>query len=85
MNSALKDPLKETVLWLAQHTGFPAARLPAEAEALLCVAALASVEEAQQQRRFLIERRNPAQTSALRAHGLRRAQVHYKCDNSAKI
>ena len=35
--------------------------------------------------RYLIQRRDPAQTSALRAHGLRRAQVHFKCDNSAKV
>jgi hypothetical protein len=49
------------------------------------VASLAAVEEAQAQQRYLLQRRDPAQTSALRAHGLRRAQVHFKCDNSAKV
>lgn len=85
MNTVLPDPLKETLLWLAQHTGFPGTRLPARAEALVCVAALAAAEEAREQQRFLIQRRDPAQISALRAHGLRRSQVHYKCDNSAKV
>ena len=85
MNTVLTDPLKDTLRWLAQHAGFPATRLPAKAEALVCVAALASVEEAREQQRFLLQRRDPAQTSALRAHGLRRSQVHFKCDNSAKV
>lgn len=85
MNTSSLDPLRETVRWLAQHTRFPAVRLPAKAEALVCVAALAAAEEAQAQQRFLIQRRDPAQTSALRAHGLRRSQVHFKCDNSAKV
>ncbi|MGH7959555.1 MAG: hypothetical protein ACREH8_21455, partial [Opitutaceae bacterium] len=84
MNTALNDPLTETLLWLRQHAGFPVARLPAKAETLVCVAALASAEEAKERQRFLIQSRDPAQASALRAHGLRRAQVHFKCDNSAK-
>ena len=85
MNPVTNDPLSDTVRWLAQHAGFPAARLPAKAESLVCVAALAATEEAQARQRFLIQRRDPAQTSALRAHGLRRSQVHFKCDNSAKV
>jgi hypothetical protein len=85
MSTELNDPLKETVRWLAQHAGFPAATLPAKAQALVCVAALASAEEAKERQRFLIQRRDPAQASALRAHGLRRSQVHFKCDNSAKV
>jgi hypothetical protein len=85
MNPVFPDPLRETVRWLAQHTGFPATRLPAKAESLLCVAALASADEAREGQRFLFQRRDPAQTSALRAHGLRRSQVHFKCDNSAKV
>jgi hypothetical protein len=60
-------------------------RLPAEAEAMRSVAALAAAEEAQAQQRYLIQRRDPAQTSALRHHVLRRSQVHFKCDNSAKV
>ena len=79
------DPLRDTVRWLAAHTRFPASRLAPRAEALLCLAALVAAEEAEERQRFLIQRRDPAQTSALRAHGLRRSQVHYKCDNSAKV
>ena len=82
-------PLNESqvtvVLWLARHAGFPARRLPSDAETILCVAALAAAEEAQAQQRHALQRRDPAQTSALRTHGLRRAQVHFKCDNSAKV
>ncbi|MEY4006848.1 MAG: hypothetical protein RLZZ221_2944 [Verrucomicrobiota bacterium] len=52
---------------------------------MICVAALAAAEEEAERERFLIERRNPAQTSALKALGLRRSQVHFKCDNSAKV
>ena len=77
--------MRDTLLWLARNTGFPRSRLPARAEALVCIAALASAEDAEARQRFLIQRRDPAQTSALRAHGLRRSQVHYKSDNSAKV
>lgn len=79
------EPLAQVVRWLSAHTGFPRRRLAARAEALVCVAALAALEEAEEQRRFLIQRRDPAQTSALKQHGLRRSQVHFKCDNSAKV
>ena len=86
MNASVSnEPWQEVVRWLSQHTGFPRHRLPAKAESLVCVAALAAAEEAQAQRRFALQRRVPEQTSALRAHGLRRSQVHYKCDNSAKV
>jgi hypothetical protein len=85
MSLSSENPLFDTVRWMAQHAGFPAARLPAKAEAMVCVAALAAIEEAAEQRRFLIRSRDPAQTSALKAHGLRRSQVHFKCDNSAKV
>ena len=71
--------------WLAKYTGYPRVRMATRAETLLCVAALAAAEEAQAQQRFALQRRDPAQTSALKAHGLRRSQVHFKCDNSAKV
>jgi hypothetical protein len=83
--SLFTDPLRDTVRWLATHTRFPAHRLEPRAEVLLCLAALVAADEAEEQRRFLIQRRDPAQTSALRAHGLRRSRVHFKCDNSAKV
>ncbi len=79
------DPLRDTVRWLTAHTRFPASRLAPGAETLLCLASLVAAAEAEERQRFLIQRRDPAQTSALRAHGLRRSQVHYKCDNSAKV
>ncbi len=81
----LEHPLTTTVRWLATHAGFPASRLETRAEALVCLAALVAAEEAAQQQRFLIQRRDPAQTAALKTHALRRSQVHYKCDNSAKV
>lgn len=75
----------DVVRWLATHAGFPTRRLPARAETLVCVAALAAGEEEEERKRFALQRRVPEQTSALRAHGLRRSQVHFKCDNSAKV
>lgn len=73
------------VHWLALHAGFPTRRLPAGAESMICVAFLAAAEEEQTRQRFLIQSRDPAQTSAQRALTLRRSQVHFKCDNSAKV
>lgn len=79
------DPTRDVLRWLTRHAGFPAGRLPPRAELLLCVAALSLNEEASQQERFDLQRRDSAQAAALRAHGLRRSQVHYKSDNSAKV
>jgi len=80
-----KDILAETVRWLAEHAGFPARRLESRAETLLCIGALAAAEETIVQGRVLFERRVGAETSAQRTHSLRRSQVHFKCDNSAKV
>jgi hypothetical protein len=80
------NPLTQLCTWLSAHAGFPARRLPAAAEQLLCVAALAGYEEttaATGPKKF--ERRVGAQVAALRTHALRRSTVHYKCDNSAKV
>ena len=79
------NPLQSTVQWLSTHTGFPARRLESRAEAMVCASALAAMESDEAGDRFLVQRRNGAQDSALRAHALRRSQVHYKCDNSAKV
>ncbi len=79
------DPFRDLLQWLARHTRFPAGRLPARAEALLCVASLAATEETSVQQRFGLHQRDAAQAAALRAHGLRRSRVHYKSDNSAKV
>jgi hypothetical protein len=85
MTNSSSDPLRETVRWLSTHTRFPASRLETQAETLLCFAAAAAADEADLQRRFLIKSRDPAQTSAQRAHAMRRSLVHFKCDNSAKV
>jgi hypothetical protein len=79
------NPTGAVVGWLARHAGFPAHRLPAKAELMVCVAALAADEEEAARQRFLIQRRNPAETSAQRQHAQRRSLVHFKCDNSAKV
>jgi len=80
------EPLPAVTHWLVRHAGFPARRLEARAELALCVAALAAAAEAAPSAaRSPLAARDPAQTAALRAHGLRRSQVHYKCDNSAKV
>lgn len=84
VHQSTATPLLETVRWLAAHTRFPATRLQPHAETLLCVAVLAAREESAGNRHH-IERRVGAQTSALRQHALRRSQVHFKCDNSAKV
>ena len=81
-----KDPLLGAVLaWLSGHAGYPARRLGVRAETMVCVAALAAEEERVEQERFALQRRVPAQTAALKTHNLRRTQVHFKCDNSAKV
>jgi hypothetical protein len=86
MNAPETSVLQTTVEWLVRHAGFPQSRLPAKAETMVCVAALAAVEAAAEARqRFALERRKPGESSALKAHVLRRTQVHYKCDNSAKV
>jgi hypothetical protein len=86
MTTAPAHPLLATLSWLAAHTNFPASRLDPRAETMLFISAFAAADEAEAERkRFLIQRRDPAQTSALRSHVLRRTQVHFKCDNSAKV
>jgi hypothetical protein len=73
--------------WLATHAGFPRHRLPGNAERLLLLAVAAALDEAEetQRERFLVKSKDPASVSALKAHAMRRSQVHFKCDNSAKV
>jgi hypothetical protein len=81
------NPLHTTLRWLSAHTRFPASRLENRAEVLLCVSALAAAEEAAalEGTRHLIQSRDGAKDSALRAYSYRRSKVHYVCDNSAKV
>lgn len=85
MSSPPPNPLQQLVRWLAANTRFPASRLDAKSEAMLCMARLAEAEEAAAGEHFLIQRRDGAKDAALRAHTLRRSLVHFKCDNSAKV
>ena len=83
--SEQRNPLEQAVRWMAAHAAFPASRLASGAELLLCVGALAEAQEAAENARFLIQRRDGAKDAALKAHAMRRSLVHYKCDNSAKV
>jgi hypothetical protein len=73
--------------WLGHYVGFPGRRLPAQAELLLCFAAVAASDESGGGAApgGPIARRDPARDAALRQHELRRARVHFKSDNSAKV
>jgi hypothetical protein len=73
--------------WLGRHAGFPAHRLSAGAELLLCFASAARVEsdEAPVQNAGPVARRDTAKDAALRQHELRRNRTHFKVDNSAKV
>lgn len=84
-SSAASDLLRNTVIWLAAHTRFPASRLDAKAETMLCMAALAQAAEIEENPRFLIESRDIAKDAAQRAHAQRRSHAHFKSDNSAKV
>lgn len=87
MSAAPVTTLPSFLGWLSAHAGFPRHRLPVDAERLLLVAVAASIDEAEenQRQRYLVKTRDPARDSALKAHAMRRSQVHFKCDNSAKV
>ncbi len=85
MSAPVQNPFRQTVGWLATHARFPASRLEARAEAMLCLAALAAAEEAGDRERHLIKSSDGAMMSAHRTMANRRKQVHFKCDNSAKV
>jgi len=85
MNPSPTHPLLDTTRWLAAHARFPASRLAPRAELLLCAAVLAAAEEAGERERHLIKSSDGALMSAHRTMANRRKQVHFKCDNSAKV
>lgn len=89
MLPVMSEPVAQPITlfaWLTRFAGYPARRLPSQAETLLLIAAAARAEEnAANGPRFGLERRDGAKDAALRAHALRRSMVHYKCDNSAKV
>ncbi len=79
------DPFRRTLAWLSVHACFPASRLPAKAEALVCLAALAEAENAPAPTRFLVQSRDGARDAALRAHKHRRSFAHDVCDNRTAV
>ena len=85
MSAPTQNPFRRTVGWLATHARFPASRLEARAETMVCMAALAAAEEAADRERHLIKSSDAAMMSAQRTMANRRKQVHFKCDNSAKV
>ena len=85
MTAPAQNPFRQTVGWLATHTRFPLSRLEPRAETMLCMAALAAAEDADQRERHLIKSSDGAMMSAQRTMANRRKQVHFKCDNSAKV
>ena len=85
MSAPAQNPFRQTVGWLATHTRFPASRLEARAETMLCMAALASASEAEERERHLIKSSDGAMMAAQRTMANRRKLVHFKCDNSAKV
>ena len=85
MTASAQNPFRQTVGWLATHTRFPASRLEPRAETMLCMAALATAEEAGERERHLVKSSDAAMMSAQRTMANRRKMVHFKCDNSAKV
>ena len=85
MSAPVTNPFSTTVGWLAAHARFPASRLETRAETMLCMAALAAADEASERERHLIKSSDAAMMSAQRTMANRRKQVHFKCDNSAKV
>lgn len=85
MNVPASLPIAGVVGWLHTRTGFPTRRLKTDAEVLVCLEALAANAEMEDRQRYLIQSRDPAQTSAQKQHAQRRSLVHFKCDNSAKV
>ncbi len=85
-------PPSKFFLWLANHAGFPAARLEPRAEQLLLMGGLIQEEhlpERSDTGRISLIPGAPdtdnAQRSSQRALAGLRRRVHFKCDNAAKV
>jgi hypothetical protein len=92
MSGDANIPPARLFLWLARHTGFPAARLEPRAEQLLLIGGLVQEEHlpVRSDAGSLhlgpgVPDREGAQRSSQRALAELRKRVHYKCDNSAKV
>lgn len=86
MTAPVYNPMQQTLRWLAENARFPATRLPARAELLLLIATAAEQEQVALQRspRFLVESKNIAKDSSLKAYTMNRSLVHYVCNNAQK-
>lgn len=74
--------------WLTTHAGFPARRLPAKAEVLVLLFAVATEENraaASRQRPTFGTANGPSTKAYMRDYTIRRRHAHVKCDNSAKV
>ena len=81
----------ELLRWLHTAAGYPACRLEAKAELLVCFAAAARSEEQATMQNAAGARGRPfdpragAQRSSQRAWDINRSRVHMRCDNGAKV
>jgi len=79
------SPLTQTVRWLADHTRFPASRLPEKAELLVLFATAASTEDLAKSNPYHVGMlRDPNFAASMRNYTAQRRKVHIVCDNSAK-
>lgn len=81
-----QTPLQKTILWLTNHIGFPARRLPDRPELLLLIATAAADEDlssrhAQKKPGLQF---NPTFAAQIRNYTAQRRRAHINCDNSAK-
>ena len=84
-NPAPSSPLTQTVRWLADHTRFPASRLPEKAELLLLFATAASNEDLAKSNPYHVGMLKDQNFAAqMRNYTAQRRKVHIVCDNSAK-
>ncbi len=76
-----------TLTWLVRHTGFPAHRLPAQAEIAVLFAAAAAADEAETSAaaRASKPREGTAEAVSQRQLAFNRKHAHYKSDNRAKV
>jgi hypothetical protein len=82
----MTDPATRLLPWLVRHAGFPARRLPREAELLLLFAAAAAESDNPgDDTRSVVVRQDPALIAAQRQRAENRRRVHFKCDNRTAV
>lgn len=82
----MTDSASQLLPWLVRHAGFPARRLPREAELLLLFAAAAAEgDRSEGDTRSGVVRKDPALIAAQRQRAENRRRVHFKCDNRTAV